>query len=479
MEDELKPFDYNLFALAFKVPGAIEYFTQHLLPEDVGLPEGNIGLNQFYIALCNFYNKTGVDRVDPVAFQEWLSHETDIESAIGGPAAVKLFLDQILAIDELSTPEAVAALLHYKSARARQQECLLELQGLLLKRELSEPERIRIGVLASEIRSIAEETGIDPMSRVMTGDDIAEATEALWELPDFLPTPYPELNKCLGYSPDLGGVIKGCITAVLAASGEGKSTFAKCLTKHWLELGYSVLYVNYEEVASHWNRILMTQITGLNAYLGPLLDPQAKEEATREFKRTVREWSDRLMVLHDPETAYFEDLERWLREFATRSGKAPDAIVIDTIQSMFTKGGGGRPRWGQYEEMMVRLEKLAKELGSAVLLTAQENTNRMKERRDVVLQSDTGGSISIVQKCSVTIHLVRKNMSGDDDSLDSNIMELQIPKNRITGQTFSGSPPHVIYRDDKKSFEVWDPVAPDRYQKDYNQPDFDDFLDNL
>jgi KaiC/GvpD/RAD55 family RecA-like ATPase len=466
-EQQENPLDYQVFALSFRVPGAISHFAATLPTEDVGLVDGNVGLNQFYLALCDFHAKTGCDPIDPVAFRSWISSETDIEVALGGPDGVKVFLGMMNEVGELSTPESVAAILRYRANKTRQRQCLDEIQELLAKKTLTEVESIRLRVLSAQVRTITDETGLDPLGTVMTGHNLADLAESLWELPDFLPTPFVELNKALGYTEN-GGICKGAVTAILAPSGQGKSTFAKVLTNHWVDSGFTVLYVNYEEVSSHWNRILMTQITGANVYKGELMDELEKKHATELFKERMHQWGDRLMVRHDPETAYFEDLERWLREIAGK-GPAPDAIVIDTIQSMFMKGGGNKPRWGQYEEMMVHIEKLAKDMGSAIVLTAQENTNRMKERRDVVLQSDTGGSIAIVQKCTVTIHLVKRKVAGMED-LDDEVMEIQIPKNRITGTSFSHNPPAIRYNDDTKSFTPYDAVEEDLYQhRDYDE----------
>jgi replicative DNA helicase len=176
----------------------------------------------------------------------------------------------------------------------------------------------------------------------------------------------------------------------------------------------------------------------------------------------MNQWDDKLMVLQDPETAYYEDLESWLRSVG-KTDKVLDAIVIDTIQSMFMKKSAGGARWNQFEEMMVRMEKLAKDLGPAIVLTAQENTNRMKEGRDTVKQSDTGGSIAIVQKCSVTMHVVPKTMADTVDIED--LVEIQIPKNRITGTSFSHNPPTLKYNDDTKSFENYDLMSDDAYDE--------------
>jgi replicative DNA helicase len=220
----------------------------------------------------------------------------------------------------------------------------------------------------------------------------------------------------------------------------------------------------------------MTQIIGKNVYKdADTWSPEEKQKYIDKFKAKLAEWGDRLMVRHDPETPYFEDLERWLKDIIEHSNKTPDIVVIDTIQSMFTKGGKGKPRWGEFEEMMVKLEKLARDMNCVLIITAQENSNRMKEKREVVQQSDTGGSLAIQQKCAVTIFITEKKLLSGDDSEDDNIMQLQIPKNRITGSSFLYNPPLVRYVDSKKIYEEYDPVT----EEDYDTSSLlDDLLDD-
>ena len=125
---------------------------------------------------------------------------------------------------------------------------------------------------------------------------------------------------------------------------------------------------------------------------------------------------------------------------------------------MFTRGGKGKARWGEFEEMMVKLEKLARDMNCVLVITAQENSNRMKEKREVVQQSDTGGSLAIQQKCAVTIFITEKRLASHDETEDENVMQLQIPKNRITGSTFAYDPPLVRYVDSKKIYEEYEAV---------------------
>jgi hypothetical protein len=99
----------------------------------------------------------------------------------------------------------------------------------------------------------------------------------------------------------------------------------------------------------------------------------------------------------------------------------------------------------------------------------------MKERREVVLQSDTGGSLAIQQKCAITIFITEKKLISGDDSEDENIMQLQIPKNRITGSAFAYEPPLVKYVDGKKTYEEYEMVTSASYDA---SSILDDLLNN-
>lgn len=461
---EKTPLEYQIFALSLKKEGAIKYFADNL-PEDlVGTIHGEKGINEFYIALLGYYNATNLNIVDPIAFKSWLETDSDIHEALGGNAGVSIMLD-ILNSLELSTPESVVELVKHKAKKRKQINYLQELQSILTQKGLKdENDLARIQVLTSEIRELESQIRYDPLEKVTTGNDIISRVDSLLDIPNFLPTQFKALNRAMGYT-DSGGFFRGAVHAIIAASGKGKSTFAKCLANHWLDTGYRVLYVNFEEAIGHWERILMTQIIGRNVYAeySKWTDTQ-KEEYLNIFKEKLSGWGDRLMVRHDPDTPYFEDLEFWLRDILGHNTAIPDVVIIDTIQSMFTRGSGkGKPRWGEFEEMMVRLEKLARDMNCALIITAQENANRMKEKREVVQQSDTGGSLTIQQKCAVTIFLTEKRLATDDETEDENIMQLQIPKNRITGSAFLYDPPLVKYVDAKKIYEDYEPITDASY----------------
>lgn len=456
------PIEYQIFALALRHVGAIETFAKDLSPEIVGINHGQKGIHEFYLALIAYHNATNLSIVDPVGFKGWLETETDIREGLGGNAGVSVMMDLLMSVDLPSVDSAIQ-LVTYKANKRKQLDYLQELQLILnQKGTKSDKDIARISLITSEIKDLENSLNYDPLEKLTTANDISDRAESLLDIPSFLPTQFKALNRAMGYT-DEGGFYKGAVHAVIAPSGKGKSTFTKCLANNWVENGHTVLYVNFEEAVGHWERILMTQIIGKNVYSeADKWSPEQRDKYLKIFKDKLAQWGNKLMVRHDPETPYFEDLEKWLRDIIDYA-ETPEVVIIDTIQSMFTKGGKGKPRWGEFEEMMVRLEKLARDMNCVLIITAQENSNRMKEKREVVQQSDTGGSLAIQQKCAVTIFITEKRLLSGDESEDENIMQLQIPKNRITGSSFVYNPPLVRYVDSKKMYEEYESVNDEDY----------------
>lgn len=456
------PIEYQVFALSLREEGAIKYFRENLEPEIVGLNENQQGIYEFYNALVSYSSLTDSTIVDPIAFRNWIQIESDVFEALNGDEGVNALMG-ILTSMPLASPESVVKVLKHKNNKIQQKNYLKELEIILSQKGVkNEDDLARMTQIANHITDLENKLNYNPLDGVVTANGIIEKIDSLLDTPDFLPTQYKSLNRAMGYTNE-GGFFRGAVHAIIAASGKGKSTFAKCLVNNWLDCGYRALYINFEEARTHWERILMTQITGKNIYSeADKWSEEEKNKHIKTFTTKLNEWGDRLMVKHDPDTPYFEDLENWLRDIMHHGEHLPDIVVIDTIQSMFTRSKG-KARWGEFEEMMVRLEKIARDMNCVLVITAQENSNRMKEKREIVMQSDTGGSLAIQQKCAVTIFITEKKLVSGDDSEDENIMQLQIPKNRITGSTFSYEPPLVRYVDSKKTYEEYEIVNSSSY----------------
>jgi hypothetical protein len=222
LSEELSyPLEYQVFGLSMKEPGAISYFVEHLPDEAVGLLNGNTGLYELYVAFKDFYEKTNLDPVDPIAFKAWLESESDIWDALGGIAGVNLLIESILTID-LSNVESVTKILKHRANKRRQKNLFQDLQMLLNKKGHKTEEEIeKINTLTEQIRSLEGDVDYDPLDRVATALDIASRASDLMEVPDFLPTPFKMYNKALGYTED-GGYFRGAVHAIVAMSGFGK-----------------------------------------------------------------------------------------------------------------------------------------------------------------------------------------------------------------------------------------------------------------
>lgn len=444
--------DLQVLALSMRQEGAIEYFVKNLPIDDVGKPRGLDGLSELYRLACEYHQSTGSDVIDPQGFKFWLESDSNIISAVGGREGLETLFKPALDI-ELSTPKAITSMIRKRSQQERKRRLTEQLQEVVNDGDSQED----VSKILDRIKAI----NTDPLNKisesVYTGYDMAQRVGKLREVPDFLSTPYPRLNRALSFNTD-GGLSRGAVYAITAASGQGKSSLAKAFVLHWVRNERNALFVNYEEDQEHWEKLFFTHITKYNAYTLHKESQEIQDKASEQYTEEMERIGDHLIAQHNPETLFYEDLEQWIRNLADQRrdmDKPLDVVVIDTLQSLFMKGSGGQQRWSQFEQMMVRLENLAKDLNVAIIITAQENNNRIKENRDVTLQSDIGGSATIVQKSTAVMVLMKKD-TMDDPSVDGSFVEIQIPKNRITGETYILEPPLLRFDDESKSFEEVD-----------------------
>lgn len=462
------PLEYQVFALAFREPGAIELFADQLGVNEVCAIDESAGIKEFYQALLDYNKIVDSDIVDPIAFCAWLETSRDTYSAIDALVGMNTFMDTVISI-EVSNAKDVIAVLKDRYKTRQQINLVQELQLLVQSKEhKTEQDLEKIEKLAAKIAELQAKVEYNPLAKVKTATQIAAGLDDLFVIPPFLSTQYKSLNKALGYTED-GGMFRGAVHAIVATSGQGKSTLAKSMAKHWLDTGYSVLYVNFEEAEGHWERILLSQILEENVYKNAdLWTPEEKVERKEIFQKRMDEWGDRLIVQHDPDSCYFSDLERWFRDLIG-SNVFPDVVIIDTIQSMLGDGKG--PRWGDYELMMIKLEKLAKDMNAVFIITAQQNNEAVKENRQIAKQSDVGGSVAIVQKCSVIMVLTPMKDIHKDESIDESLMGVQLIKNRITGLGFVHDPPMIRYVDDYKLYVDIDNVDLEIYNQEITLDD--------
>lgn len=446
--------DYDVLATLLKDPEAAPVFHEIIIDGAVGKVNHAYGVYQLYQNAIKCYETTG--EVNFKIFEQWLQQFPELYDKIGGKEAYKELAGELELIAP-SNPVSLAKLVNNNFSR---QVALLKVEGLkqILSSDQATDEEIEAASaeLQDKVRGVKKREEI----HFRTALTIANEADELFDTVPFIPTQYKALNRALGYDKDIGGVMRGNIYSVVATSGRGKSSFVKSLCNNWLDNGLKVLFVNFEEARDHWERVLMTQVTGHNVYKSHERTSIELSKISNAFKAKMNEWGSRFMVRHDPDSLYFEDLEAWLRDlYDHQEQDRPDIVVIDTIQSLFTKSGG-KARWGEFEQIMVRLEKLAKDMNAVFLITAQQNSNSLRENRTDINQSDIAGGVTIVQKSSVVMVLMPMQTEIDLDSYGSDgitpIMEIIIPKNRITGTQSNNNPPLVRYDDELKLYLDYD-----------------------
>jgi replicative DNA helicase len=427
--------------------GAIKEFADRVDAEDVGLVHGFRGLHELYLAQLDYRKYTELDVVDPIGFENWLyESKPAVYELIGGEAGYSDLLGKLKNV-EIPETDALIKLVEFRAKKRRRMDKAQSLMTAVSNTDDPNSKQ-KILELNQELVQLFEEIDYNPMESLRTPADFIAGLDKLMDMPSFLPTQFPELNRAMGYDPEKGGFLRSAITTIAALSGVGKSTLIKTIVKYWVDIGLNVCYVNYEEPEDLWNKILFAQITGINVF-----HQQIDDFAKAEFIKRMESWKDRLKVRHDPDSIFYEDLERWIRDVVGYSAWKPDVIVIDTIQSLFTKSNSAR--WSEFEQMMVHLEKLAKDLDCAIVITAQQNRNSLMDKRQVFNQADIGGGSAIIQKSTVVMFLSqpREANNGDNEwDTPKSVVEVQMPKNRITGTLFTDVPPRLIYDDPTKSF---------------------------
>lgn len=447
--------DYDVLATVLKDPDAPAIFKENIIDGAVGKINQAYGVYQLYKNAINCYETLG--QVDFETFGKWLEQFPELYEKIGGKEAYAELVTELEPIDP-SNPITLSKLVNNNYNRLIALRKIDNLRDTLMSDQSTDEDiDAASSDLQEKIRSAKKKRERISFRTALT---IAQESDDLFDTVPFIPTQFKSLNRALGYDKDVGGVMRGNIYSVVATSGRGKSSLVKAMCNNWLDTGYKVLFVNFEEARDHWERVLMTQVTGHNAYKAHEKSSAELSSILEQFKSKMNEWGTRFMVRHDPDSLYFEDLEGWLRDlYDNQEQDRPDIVVIDTIQSLFTKSGG-RARWGEFEQIMVRLEKLAKDMNAVFIITAQQNSNSLRENRSEINQSDIAGGVTIVQKSSVVMVLMPMQTEIDLDSYGSDgitpIMEIHIPKNRITGTQSNNNPPLVIYDDDLKLYLDYD-----------------------
>ena len=231
-----------------------------------------------------------------------------------------------------------------------------------------------------------------------------------------IPTGLTDLDEILN-----GGWKRGQSVVIAGRPGMGKSALSLHNALHAAAVGYGVLYLSMEMVASELADRTLAQLGRI--YLGALVAGNLSE--TDWSGMTVATGKVQDMPLHvlDRSGLTFFQVATFARRHKRKHGL--DLLVIDYLQLM--AGADGEKRHAQIEEITRNVKALAKELNIAVLLLSQlsrktENTRKPKN-------SDLRDSGSIEQDADVIIFIHREEVDNPETNWKG-YADLHITKQR-------------------------------------------------
>lgn len=253
-----------------------------------------------------------------------------------------------------------------------------------------------------------------------------------------LPSWLPKMNDMLG-----GGLIKGTLSLVVAASSLGKSTFTNQLFVDWIlenknkederkeVFGVLSLEATAGEFAtqllSYYCKNKFINIKDREERVRVMAQPEVAAKAKELFEY---ENGSPSFLLCDDRGADLDDVETKIEEMVRSMGIT--VLIIDVTSDLFSGVENSRQ-----EAHMTFQKKLAKETGTSIInvchLRKSPTGDKDKSRGAEISDSDIIGSSTLVKSASVVIGLLRDKMA--EDPIERNTTKLRILKSRHSGQT--------------------------------------------
>lgn len=253
-----------------------------------------------------------------------------------------------------------------------------------------------------------------------------------------LPSWLPKMNDMLG-----GGLIKGTLSLIAAASSLGKSTFSNQLFVDWI----------IENKLKPEDRKEVFGVLSLEATAGEFATQLLSYYCKHKFIN-IKDRTERMKMMEQPEVAakakeLFED-ENGLPSFLLCDDRGADlddvevkieemvrsmgitVLLIDVTSDLFSGVDNSRQ-----EAHMTFQKKLAKETGISIINVVHtrksQSGDKDKSRGAEISDSDIIGSSTLIKSASVVIGLLRDKMA--EDPVERNTTKLRILKSRHSGQT--------------------------------------------
>lgn len=240
--------------------------------------------------------------------------------------------------------------------------------------------------------------------------------KALTEGPEnFIPTFIPGLDEQIN-----GGLQRGEIGLFMAATGKGKTTFARTLTHNLAVNGYKSLLIYFEDTPEDMIRADIALTTNVKKYkLRNISEKSAAEMTERYFNN----YSETAMVSQNKKLCRMEnkqtdasDIENKLQEYITR-GFRPDVLVIDYFGCLKYSYGYGKKDYEAQADTMKYLTNLGKKYNMAVWVTNQTNSSGLNPECTPSMDQWMNGK-EATYGAAIFIQLVKTSEQSQNDRAD-------------------------------------------------------------
>lgn len=220
-----------------------------------------------------------------------------------------------------------------------------------------------------------------------------------------------------------GGMERGALGMVMAATGGGKSLFLCHMAAQALIDAYSVAYMTLELSESQVKKRVYSNLMDMTQ------EEMAKDpdEAARRFRLHRLDGAGNLFVIYEtPRATTPATLRRWLRAIEAEHGFRPELIIVDYADKMVASLKSKDQQRRAYEEMEIVYEDLrsiAVERDGWVWTASQTNKGGLHKRK--VDLEHTADSVNKPRVCDLVVAIAR---TSDDE--ENGMIRFRVPKRR-------------------------------------------------
>ena len=227
-----------------------------------------------------------------------------------------------------------------------------------------------------------------------------------------------------GLQDKLHGVRYGELVALTAATGSGKSSFARFLATHFLQTGERVGYLALEESNRRTALGLMSVASQKALHIGE----HERSELTEIYENTLANWN---LFLFDGFGSFDPDVIYNRIEYMA-AGLDTRIIFLDHLSILLSGLDGDERR--MIDTTMTRLRSLVERTGISLFLISHLRRTQSDHAHEEGARVSIGqlrGSASIGQLSDAVIALERDQQGGPEQSATT----VRVLKNRYSGET--------------------------------------------